>query len=195
VAFEWFFVPGLPSENPEIIKVGCITYCANLQLKWGLNQSYSPRRELSNGVSHATCTQGNWVDSQLSVVGSQIANSTHDLSFDHNLCCKCPNGSCKPILDIYASIGFQWYKELLKAKGFDLCNHFLKFRESTGTPTPNMGVHLGVWEFILTLSHTPGSLSWPDLLQTLALVASPRLGLWHGWPKNDKVGKRLVGLC
>jgi hypothetical protein len=31
--------------------------------------------------------------------------------------------------------------------------------------------------FILTLSHTLGSLSWPALLQTLALVVSPRLGL------------------
>jgi hypothetical protein len=39
-----------------------------------------------------------------------------------------------------------------------------------------MGVHLGVWVFILTLSHTPGLLSWPTFLWTLALVASPRLG-------------------
>ncbi len=33
--------------------------------------------------------------------------------------------------------------------------------------------------FILTLSHTPGLLSWPALLQTFVLVASPMLGLRH----------------
>jgi hypothetical protein len=67
--------------------------------------------------------------------------------------------------------------------GFDRCNYFLKIRKSTGTPTPNMGVHLGVhlgvWMFILTFSHTTGFLSWLALLQTLALVVSPRLGLRH----------------
>jgi hypothetical protein len=60
---------------------------------------------------------------------------------------------------------------------FDPYNHSLQFRESTGIPTLNMGVHLGVWEFILTLSHTPGSFFWPNPLQTRALVASPKLGL------------------
>jgi hypothetical protein len=47
---------------------------------------------------------------------------------------------------------------------------------------PTLRVH-----FILALSHTPRSFSWPNLLQTLALVVSPRLGLWQGgtffWPK------------
>jgi hypothetical protein len=111
------------------------------------------------------------------MVGSQIANLTPNLSFDHNLCFKCPNGSCEPISDIFVSIAFQWYKELFEAMGFDPCNRFLKIQESTQTPTPNIGVHLGVWMFILTLSHTPGFLSWPVLLQTLALVVNPRLGL------------------
>jgi hypothetical protein len=67
-------------------------------------------RELSNNMSHTICTQGNRVDSQLLVIGSQIANLTHDFSFGHNLCFKCSNGSCEPILDIYVSIAFQWYK-------------------------------------------------------------------------------------
>jgi hypothetical protein len=30
-------------------------------------------------------------------------NLTPGLSFVHNLCCKCPNGSCKTIFDIYTS--------------------------------------------------------------------------------------------
>ncbi len=61
--------------------------------------------------------------------------------------------------------------------GFDPCNRFLKIRESTETPTPNMGVHLGVWGFFP--SHffaLPGA--WnvtPDLVLARTLV-SPCLG-------------------
>jgi hypothetical protein len=156
---------------------GTITSCVELRLGWGLNWSCSPRRDLSNGVSHTTCTQRNRVDSWLSVV----------ITCGHNLCWRCPNGSCEPILDIYTSIAFQWYKDLLKVRGFSLCNRSLKFQKSIGTPTPKMEVHLGVWVFILTLSHTPGLLSWPALLQSLALVVSPRLGLRH--PNLQEKGK------
>jgi hypothetical protein len=106
-------------------------------------------------MSHVTCTQGNRVDSWLLVVGSQIGNLTPDLSFAHNLCFRCPNGQCEPILDIYTSIAFQWYTKLVKAKNFDPCNRVLKIRKSfrdsnsqMNTPTPNMGVHLRVWGFI-----------------------------------------------
>jgi hypothetical protein len=69
-------------------------------------------------MSHATCTQGNWGNSQHLVVNSQIANLTLDLSFGHNLCVKCSNGSCEPILDIYVPRAFQWYKELSNPMGF-----------------------------------------------------------------------------
>jgi hypothetical protein len=171
-------VPKLPRLG-VLQLCGTITSCADLRLWWGLNWSCSPRQDLSNGVLHGTCMQRNWVDSQLSVVGSQTASLTPDLSFGHNLCCRCPNGSGEPILDIYIWIAFQKYKELIRARGFSLCNCSLKFRESTATPIPNMGVHLRVWGFILTLSHTLELLSWPALLWTLALVASPRLGLRH----------------
>jgi hypothetical protein len=162
-------------EVPQLCEI--ITSCVDLWSWWGLKQSCSPCQKLSSGMLHTTCMQGSRVDSQLSVVESQIVNLTLGLSFGHNLSCICQNGSCEPILDIFTSISFQWYKELLKAKGFDLFNRSLKFWESTGTPTPKMGVHLGVWVFILTLSHTPGLFSWPVLLQTLALVANPMLGL------------------
>jgi hypothetical protein len=77
-----------------------ITSCADLRLGWDLNRSCSLFQELSNDMSHATCTQRNRVDSRLSVVGSQTANLTPGFSFGHNLCCRCPNGSCEPILDI-----------------------------------------------------------------------------------------------
>jgi len=127
---------------------GPITLCANLQLKWGLKKSCNFHWELSNGMSHATWTQGNRIDSWFLVVKSQTTNLTPDLFLDHNLCFRCSNGWCKPILNIYVSIAFQWYKKLFNLMGFDPCIRFLKIRESIGTPTPKMGVHVGVWRFI-----------------------------------------------
>jgi hypothetical protein len=61
------------------------------------------------------------------------------------------------------------------------------FGSPFGTPTPNMGIHLGVWGFMLfalpgVCDVTVGSLSWPAPLQPLALVVSPRLGLRHTHP-------------
>ncbi len=144
---------------PKFLKLGLpqlwmpITLCAKLRLKWGLKKSCSSRRDLSNGMLHATCTQGNRGDSWLLVVRSQIANLTPSLSFGHNLCFKNPNGSCEPILDIYVLRTFHWYKEHFNPMSFDPCNFFLKIWESIGTPTPNVGIHLGVWGFIP--SHSP----------------------------------------
>ncbi len=86
-------------------------------------------------MSHSTCTHQGRVNSRLLVVGSQTASLTPDLSFDHNLCCRCSNGSCEAILDIYTSRPFQRYKEHLKARCFDPCNSALSFRESRRTPS------------------------------------------------------------
>ncbi len=88
---------------------GLITFMCRLWLSWELKQNFSLYQDLSNDMSHATYMQGNQVDSWLLVVGSQIVNLTPSQSFDHNLCFRSPNGSCKPILDIYVSITFQWY--------------------------------------------------------------------------------------
>jgi hypothetical protein len=107
-----------------------ITSRPELESRWGLNQSCSSRRELSNGVSHFTCTHRDRIDSRLLMVGSQIANLTHGLSFDHNLCYRCPNGSCEAILDIYTSRPFQWYEEHPYAKCFDPWIRTLNFWES-----------------------------------------------------------------
>jgi hypothetical protein len=150
---KWHFVLGLPSGSLEIPKVetlvtlGPITLCAGLQLRCSLKQSCSPCQELLNGMWQGTFTQGNWGNSWLLVVRSQIGNLTPDLSFGHNLCLKCPNGSCKPILDIYVWRDFQWYKELFNSRSFDPWSCSLKIQKSIGTPTPKMGVHLGVWRF------------------------------------------------
>jgi hypothetical protein len=159
---------------------GPITFSTNLRLKWGLKKSCSPRWELSNGMWHVTWTQGNQGKSWLLVVRSQIANLTLGLSFSHNLCLKCPNGLCEPILNIYILKNFQWYKKRLNPMGFDPCNRSLKIRESIRTLVPKVGVPLGVWGFIPSHSFAlPGFLSWPSPLQALALVTSPRLGLRH----------------
>ncbi len=89
---------------------GAITLRSDLQLGRGPKQSCSSCQELSNGVSHGTCMHESRVDSRLFMVGSQIASLTPGLSFCHNLCCKCPNGSCEPIFDIYTLITIQQYK-------------------------------------------------------------------------------------
>jgi hypothetical protein len=109
------------SEVPKLSRFGLpglwtlITPRPELGSGWGLNQSCSSPWELFNDVSHFTCTHRNRVDSWLLVVGSQTASLTPGPSFDHNLCCRCPNGSCEAILDIYNSRPFQRCKERLNA--------------------------------------------------------------------------------
>jgi hypothetical protein len=161
---KWHFVSGFPSGRLEIPKLGLlwlwgpITLCADLRLRWGLKQRCSPRWELSNDM------QRNWGDSQLLVVGSQIANLTHGPSFNHNLCFMCPNGSCEPILDVDVPRAFQWYKELFNPMIFDPYNRLLKIQESIGTRTPQNGSSFGsVKVHSLTLFCTPESMkcdSW-----------------------------------
>ncbi len=118
----------------------------------GLKQSCSSHRELFNAVLHSQIGYREEVDSRLLVVGSQTVNLTLDLSFGHNLCFRCPNEQCEPILDIYVPRAFQWHQERNNSLRFDPSTRPLKFRESTGTPSPKMGVALGVWVF--TPSHS-----------------------------------------
>jgi hypothetical protein len=128
------------SGVPKLFRFGLlglwafITSCPELRLGRGLNQSCSSPQELSNSVSHSTCTHRDRVDSRLLMVGSQTASLTPGPSFDCNLYYRCPNGSCKAIFDIFTSRPFQWYKERLNVRCFDSCNHALSFRESRRTP-------------------------------------------------------------
>jgi hypothetical protein len=132
-----------------------ITFRPELGLGRGLNQSCNYPQELYNGVSHFTCTNRDRVDSWLLVVGNQTISLTPGPSFDYNLCCKCPNGSYKVILDIYTSRPFQRYKEHLNAKCFDPYNHALNFWESWRTPKshfrecewrPHTSFKVGLWQ-------------------------------------------------
>jgi hypothetical protein len=102
-----------------------ITPCSDLRLGWGLKQTCSSPWELSNSVLHSTCTHRGRVDSRLLMVRSQTGNLTLGPSFVHKLCCRCPNGSCEAIFDIYASRPFQRYKEHFTARCFDPCNRAL----------------------------------------------------------------------
>jgi hypothetical protein len=164
-----------------------ITLCADLWLKWGLKQSYNPCWFISKGMWHITYTQGNEGDSRLLVVESQIDNLTPDPSFGHNLCFKYSNGSCKPILNIYISRPFQWYKELFNPMNFDPCNCLWKFENPSRLQFPKweptwecMGSFLHTFPtFMGTWNVTPRLHSWPAPLQALALVVSSRLGLRH----------------
>ncbi len=139
-----------------------ITLRTNLGSRCGLKKSCIPRQELSNGMSHVIYKQVNRVDSWLFLIRSQTGNLTPSPSFGHNLCFRCPNEQCEPILDIYVPKAFQWYKERQKPLSFDPSNFSLKFWKSIRIPSPKVGVALGVWRF------TPESMwcdsrafSWP----------------------------------
>jgi hypothetical protein len=97
---------------PRTIPVGVsglwslITPDFRVWLQQGLNQSYSPRQDLSNAMWHSQFGGREEVDSWLLVVGSQIASLTPGPSFAHNLSCRCPNDQWETIFDIYASRTF-----------------------------------------------------------------------------------------
>jgi hypothetical protein len=122
---SWFKLPGLWK---------LITPNSDLQLRWGMKKTCSSPQELSNVVSHSTCTHRGRVDSRLLVVRSQTANLTLGPSFDHNSCCRCPNDSCEAILDIYTSRPFQWYRKHFNARCFDPCHQVLSFWKSWRIP-------------------------------------------------------------
>jgi len=89
-------------------------------------------------VSHSIYTHRDRVDSRLFVVESQTASLTPGPSFAHNLCCRCPNGSCEAIFDIYTSRPFQHYKKNFKARCFSLCYRALKLQKSRRTPNSHL---------------------------------------------------------
>jgi hypothetical protein len=78
------------------------------------------------------------VDSRFLVVGSQTASLTPGPSFAHNLGCRCPNGQCEAIFDIYASRPFKWNQEHLDARSFGPYCRTLNIRESRRTPSPQL---------------------------------------------------------
>ncbi len=152
------FVPRLPNGCPKIPKVGIPATLGAHNFVWRL-------RKFSNFMWHATYTQGNRGDSRLLVVGSP--------SFGHNLCFKCPNGSCNPILDIYVPRTDQWYEEFLNSNRFWPLQSLSKDSEVHEDSNSQSGNSLGsVRVPSRTLSYTPKNMrcdSWVALLaRTLA---------------------------
>jgi hypothetical protein len=146
--------PKLESQNcPKIVPVGVlglwelITPDCRVWSWGGLNQSSSPGLDLSNDVFHSQIRCRKEVNSRLLVVRSQITNLTPSPSFAHNLVCRCPNGQCEAIFDIYASRLFQWHQEQLNAGTFGPCCRTLNIRESRRTPS------LQLWECWASPSH------------------------------------------
>jgi len=137
--------PKLESRNcPETVSGGVpglwalITPDFQVWSQRGLNQSCSPRRDLSNAMSHSPFGGRKEVYSRLLVVGSQTGSLTPGSSFAHNLGDRCPNGQCEAIFDIYASRTFQWNQEHLNARCFGPCCRTLNIRESRRTPSPQL---------------------------------------------------------
>ncbi len=95
---SWVGIPGLW----QLITPDC-----RVRSKRGLNQSCSSPQKNFNSMLHSRIGHREEVDSRLLVVGSQTASLTPGPSFAHNLGCRCPNGSCEAILDIYTSRPFQ----------------------------------------------------------------------------------------
>jgi hypothetical protein len=105
-------------------------------------------RKLSNNMWHTTCMHVNQSDPWLLMVGNQVDTLIPNPSFEHNLCFKYLNESCKFILDIYVSWAFQWYKEFFNPMNCDPWNLSLNIRDFIKIPIPKVGIHLGVCELI-----------------------------------------------
>jgi len=134
---------------PEIVPGGVpglwelITPDCEIGSQRGLNRTCSPRRDLSNDVSHSWFGLREEVDSRLLVVGSQTASLTPGPSFAHNLRDRCPNAQCEVIFDIYSSRPFQWHQEHPNVRCFGPCYGALNIRESRRTPNPQLFQVLG----------------------------------------------------
>jgi len=187
------FVPRLPNGSPKIptTRIPATLRAHNFACKPPIEMRskaklYPLSRDFQHYVAHHLhAKKSRWFPT---FNGQQSnCNLTPNPSYGHKLCLTCPNGSCEPILNIYVPKYFQWYKKKFNPLGFDPCNYSLKIWESTGTPIPKVGVHLGVWRFIPSHSPTllgtwdvtPGLPSWLAPLQALTLVVSLRLGLWQ----------------
>jgi hypothetical protein len=146
-------LPGLPGWSPEIVpKLSqsgvpglweLITPDCEVWSRRGLNQTCSPRRDLSEDVSHSQFEGREEVDSRLLVVGSQTASLTPGPSFAHNLSYICSNDQCEAIFYIYALRPFQWHQEHVTARCFGPCCRTPNIRESRRTPNPHFFQVLG----------------------------------------------------
>jgi hypothetical protein len=114
------------------------------------------------------------------MVRSQIVNLTLSLSFDHNLCFRCPNESCDPNLHIYILVAVQWYKKFFKKMGFDPCTLNIResiwdFNSQNGSSLGSVRVHsLTIFALPRACEVSPRLLSWPATLQPPCFGRDPK---------------------
>jgi hypothetical protein len=197
-ASKWHKFPGLPKWSPDFVPARlpelwtAITPDCRVGSRRGVNRSCSPRRDLSNAVSHSRIGHREDIDSWLLVVGNQTASLTPGPSFAQNLGCRCPNCQCEGIFDIYVSRPFQRHQEHPNARCFSPCCRALNIRESRRTPNPQLFQVLG---FTPTLGQARVATQGPcetvetrpyalelNLIVYLNLL---KLGIWF----NLKLGK------
>jgi hypothetical protein len=137
---KWLFVLGLPSGSPEIVTIGTPAtlkahnfLCRPLIVMRSKEKLYPSSRTFQRYVARRLYAREL---GRFPTFSGQESNCQFDSRpfFGHNLCYKCPNGSCEAIFDIYALIPFQRYEEYLKARCFDPCNRVLNFWKSRRTP-------------------------------------------------------------
>jgi hypothetical protein len=146
--------PGLESRNCpsgvpglwELITLDCKVWSQR-----GLNQTCSPRRDLSNDVSHFQFGGREEVDSRLLVVGSQIVNLTPGPSFAHNLSYRCSNDQCEAIFYIYASRPFPMAP---RTPQFEVFRALLSNSKHSGVPEYSKSPTLEVLGFTPTLGQS-----------------------------------------
>ncbi len=171
--FKWHILFGLPKWSPEIVPTGlpklwtAITPDCKVRSQRGLNQNFSPCRDLSNAMSHSRIGHREDVDSRLLVVGSQTGSLTPGPSFAHNLGFRCPNCQCEAIFDIYVSRPFQWHQKHPNARCFAPFCRALNIRESRRTPNPNFSKCWASPSHLAKVGVRHCMKQWPKSLQNI----------------------------
>ncbi len=107
---KWHKFLGLSKWSPEIVPIRlpklwtAITPDCKVRSQQGLNQSFSPCRDLSNAMSHTQIGSREEVDSRLLVVGSQTVSLTPDPYFAHKMGCTFPMTPSCQALNIWESM-------------------------------------------------------------------------------------------
>jgi hypothetical protein len=144
---KWLFFPGTPkleSRNcPEAVPVrvpglwGLLTPDCQVWSRRSLNQSCSPRRDLSNAMSHSQFGGREEVYSQLLWSGVKLSVWLPALLLPMTWATDVQMANARPF-SIYASRPFQWHQEHLNARCFGPCYRTLNIRESRRTPSPQL---------------------------------------------------------
>ncbi len=171
---ECHYFPGLPRWSPEIVPGGAprlwelITPDCKVWSQGGPNQTCSPRRDLSNDVSHSQFGGQKEVNSWLLVVKSQTASLTPGPSFAHNLGYRCPNDQCEAIFDIYASRPFPM---TLRTPQCEVFLALLSNSKHSGVPKDSKSSTLEVLGFTPTFGQSWVATKIASVYQSASLIA------------------------